>query len=190
MNDLSAISDEELLVQVKDGHLSAFGVLYDRYWNPMLAKAYIRLKSQEDAEEVVQELFIKLWRRRDKIELKYTFKTYLYAALRYEILDFVATQTYLKNNLSTEETDVFNFAAQNDSHTSLEMKEFQQQINKIIDNLPEKCQLIFKMSRNEGFKTLEIAKHLNLSPRTVETQISKAIKTLRSALKNLNFILF
>ncbi|AMR32498.1 hypothetical protein A0256_14220 [Mucilaginibacter sp. PAMC 26640] len=190
MNNLSTISDEELLALVKAGHISAFGVLYDRYWNPMLAKAYSRLKSQEDAEEVIQELFIKLWRRRDRIELQYSFKTYLYAALRYEILDFVASQTYLKNNLSVEEAGIFDFAAENDSHSSLEMKEFQKQVNQIIDNLPEKCRLVFKMSRNDGFKTQEIAKELNISPRTVESQISKAIKVLRVALKNLNSFFF
>jgi RNA polymerase sigma-70 factor (ECF subfamily) len=70
------------------------------------------------------------------------------------------------------------------------MKELQQQVNKLIGNLPEKCQLIFKMSRNEGLSSREIADQLNLSHRTIETQISKAIKTLRQALKNINALLF
>lgn len=186
MKKISASSDEELIAMLKDGDFPAFGELYDRYLNPMLAKAFDRLKSQEDAEEVVQELFIKVWRRRERIELQFSFKTYIFAALRYEILDFLAKQLHRKNHLSIEETDHMQVLVQGEEFYSLEMKELQQQVNEMIDNLPEKCQLIFKMSRNEGLSSREIANELNLSHRTVETQISKAIKTLRQTLKNIN----
>jgi RNA polymerase sigma-70 factor (ECF subfamily) len=75
----------------------------------MLAKAFDRLKSQEDAEEVVQELFIKIWRRKERIELQFSFKTYIFAALRYEILDFLAKQLQRKNHLSIDETIICSF---------------------------------------------------------------------------------
>lgn len=190
MNKISASSDEELIAALKDGDFSAFGELYDRYWSPMLAKAYDRLKSQEDAEEVVQELFIKIWRRRERIELQFSFKTYIFAALRYEILDFLAKHLHRKNHLSIDETDHLQFLVQGEGYHSLEMKELQHQMNEMIDNLPEKCQLIFKMSRNNGLSSREIANELNLSHRTVETQISKAIRTLKGALKNINALFF
>ncbi len=190
MNKMRTTSDEELIVMLKNGVFSAFGELYDRYWGPMIAKAHGRLKNQEDAEEVVQELFVKIWRRRERIELQFTFKTYIFAALRYEILDFLAKQLNRKDHFSIDETTHFDFPAQDDSFYSMEMKELQQQVNEIIEDLPEKCQLIFKMSRNDGFSNREIADQLSLSHRTVETQISKAIKTLKQTLKRINILLF
>lgn len=183
MNHLTANTDEELIAMVKNDILPAFGELYNRHWNALLAKAFDRLKSREDAEEVVQELFIKIWRRRQRIELQFSFKTYIFAALRYEILHFIAKQQYRKDDISIEGNDHLQFWAQEDEFHSMEMKELQQQVNLIIDSLPEKCKIIFRMSRNEGLSAKNIADQLNLSPRTVETQIGKAIRVLKKSFR-------
>ena len=183
MSKLRANSDEVLISMLKDGDRSAVAELYDRYWKILLAKAFDRLKSREDAEEIVQELFIKIWRRRQTIELQFSFKTYIFAALRYDILHYIAKHKHRKGDISLDTTDDLQFSVQEEEFHSLEMKELQQQISLVIDSLPEKCQIIFKMSRNDGMSAKKIADQLNLSPRTVETQIGKAIRVLRKSFK-------
>jgi len=186
MHKYQSESDELLLSMSANGDLSAFSTLYDRYWKALLAKAYARLKSKEDAEEVVQELFISIWHRRQKIELVYSFKTYLFAALRYQILSFIAKQQYRKDEISIDGADNSALWLQDDEFHSIEMKELQSKINLIVDQLPEKCRIIFKMSRNEGMSAKNIASALNISHRTVETQISKAIRVLKNSFKDYN----
>ncbi|MFD2287875.1 RNA polymerase sigma-70 factor [Pedobacter petrophilus] len=186
MNRYPNESDELLLSMSANGDISAFSELYDRYWKALLAKAFARLKNKEDAEEVVQELFISIWHRRQKIQLLFTFKTYVFASLRYEILSFIAKQKHRRNDISLEGSENFDLWIQDEEFHSLEMKELQSQINVVIDKLPEKCRLIFKMSRNEGLSAKNIASELKISHRTVETQISKAIRVLKSSFKDYN----
>jgi len=191
MHKYQSESDELLLSMSANGDLSAFSTLYDRYWKALLAKAYARLKSKEDAEEVVQELFISIWHRRQKIELVYSFKTYLFASLRYQILSFIAKQQYRKDEISIDGAENSALWLQDDEFHSIEMKELQSKINLIVDQLPEKCRIIFKMSRNEGMSAKNIASTLNISHRTVETQISKAIRVLKNSFKDYNvYLLF
>lgn len=183
MPNLKSHTDEALITMLKDGAVSAFDELYNRYWEALLAKAFDRVKSREDAQEIVQELFIKIWKRSSRIELQYTFKTYIYAALRYEIYHFIGKQQTRKNDISLESSEYFELWAQDEEFYSLEMRELQGQIDLIVNNLPEKCKLIFKMSRNEGLSAKNIANKLHLSPRTVDTQIGKALRILKIALK-------
>lgn len=190
MTSLTTKTDEELIAMVKDDVLPAFDELYNRYWSQLLAKSFDRLKHKEDAEEVVQELFVRIWRRRQRIDLQFSFKTYIYAALRYEVMHFIARQQYRKDDIPIDAVEFAEIWSQEEQFHSIEIKELQQQMNTIIDNLPEKCQIIFKMSRNDGLSARKIADLLNLSPRTVETQIGKAIRILRKALKGSDSYIF
>jgi len=179
MSKLKDRSDEVLISMLKDGNSSAVAELYDRYWKTLLVKTFDRLKSRQDAEEIVQELFIRIWRRRQTIELQFSFKTYIFAALRYEIMHHIAKHQYRKDDISLDDTDYHELWTQEEEFHSLEMKELQQRIDLVIDSLPERCRIIFQMSRNEGMSAKKIAVELNLSPRTVETQIGKALKVLK-----------
>ncbi|MCC8411265.1 RNA polymerase sigma-70 factor [Mucilaginibacter sp. UR6-1] len=181
-------TDEELIDHIRDHSLPAFNELYDRYWNPLLAKAADRLKNREDAEEVLQELFVNLWRRRERLVLQFTFRTYIYAALKYEILRQVAKSQIRRNEVALEDNSLMEFLSLDESFFSVEIKELQVQIEQEINKLPEKCRLIFRMSRNEGMSAKEIADNLNLSTRTVENQIGKALKILKGSLKSFIFL--
>ena len=118
------------------------------------------------------------------IKLQYTFKTYIYAALRYEVYHFIGKHQFRKDDISLESSEHFELWAQDDEFHSIEMKELQSQVDLIVDSLPEKCKIIFKMSRNEGLSSKNIADQLNLSPRTVDTQIGKALRVLKTVLKD------
>lgn len=184
MPNLKSHTDEALITMLKDGAVSAFDELYNRYWEALLAKAFDRVKSREDAQEIVQELFIKIWKHSPHIKLQYTFKTYIYAALRYEVYHFIGKHQFRKDDISLESSEYFELWAQDDEFHSIEMKELQSQVDLIVDSLPEKCKIIFKMSRNEGLSSKNIADQLNLSPRTVDTQIGKALRVLKTVLKD------
>ena len=190
INQLNSRSDEELLYLFRLNDRAAFALLYDRYWKPLLAKAFDRLKNQEDAEEVVQELFVNLWRRREKIHVQYSFKTYIFAALRYEILHYIANEMKRKEGFAFDVEDALISIPDNDHFYTLEVKELEKQLEGLINNLPEKCRIIFKMSRNDEMSAREIADQLQLSHRTVETQISKALRFLKKALKSINLLMF
>jgi RNA polymerase sigma-70 factor (family 1) len=188
MSNILGKTDEELIENMSRGSLEAFNEIYYRYWNPLLAKAMDRLKSKEDAEEVVQELFVTLWLRKEKLLLQFTFRTYIYAALKYQILHQIAKTQVRKNDIAIEDSNLMQFLMQDDTFYSLEIKELQTQIESQIENLPSKCRLIFRMSRNEGKSAKQIAQDLNISARTVETQIGKALRILKKSLYSLIFL--
>jgi RNA polymerase sigma-70 factor (ECF subfamily) len=145
-------------------------------------------KNTDDAREVVQELFVYLWENRDKIKEVQSVQSYVYAALRYNsIRKFKSRSTGVIEIAEVPENDLaVNF--QND----LEFAELQEAILETIDSLPPQCQKIFKLSRFEKQTYREIAGRLNISPKTVEAQMRKALQILQKALDNflLAFIFF
>lgn len=189
MNLITHKADEELVDLIRNENLEAFNEIYNRYWKILLAKSVNRLKSKEDAEEVIQELFVNLWRRRARLQLRFTFRTYIHAALKYEILNHLTKRNILKSDLAIEDPDFSRFLIADESFFSIEIKELQLQIDTEINKLPEKCRLIFKMSRNDGMTAKDIADKLEISARTVETQIGRALKILRKSLSSYIFFL-
>lgn len=174
---LNTLTDNELFDLVSRNKEEAFTMLYERYWKRMLYKALLKLPSESDAEEVVQDTFIDLWNSRHRIQIKHTFHTYIASVVRYKIMAKMAAnkkQTYQdiegiesKHILdhSTEEWISFN--------------DLRDEIEAAVKTLPEKCQLVFRMSREEGMSHKEIAEELDLSSKSVEAHITRAIKTLR-----------
>lgn len=183
-------TDEQLIELLKSGDDIAFTVLYDRYWEKLLERAISRLKSTEEAREVVQNAFIRLWNRKERLDIKYSFYTYMAAVLKYEIIRKLVERK--KMRLMSEDLAA-NLASisltGSPTEQQLDFKDLQQRLEESIVNLPEKCRLIFKLSREKGMSNKEIAASLNISPKTVEAHISNAIKKLRSSL-NLFFVLF
>jgi RNA polymerase sigma-70 factor (family 1) len=177
-----ATTDEELVALLTGGDAAAFRLLYDRYWKRMLAKAYTQLGSHADAEEVVQDTFINLWNRRERLQLKYTFTTYIAAAMRYEIMARIA-RNKIRLHLSLDDVTVKPIA-DDATRQWLDFEDLLAEIESAVQALPEKCQLVFRLSREQGLTEKQIAEHLSISPKTVEAHMSKALKSLRSALKN------
>ncbi|WDF70306.1 RNA polymerase sigma-70 factor [Sphingobacterium oryzagri] len=188
--NLAERSDEELLLLCQQGSRAAFAQLYDRYWLNLIKKALHKLERQEDAEEVVQTLFINLWRRRDNIQLRASFRTYLYTALRYEILQFIDTWIKRSAYVELDDAAVGLLPLDETDMGRMEVKELESNINEIINGLPEKCRLIFKMSRDEGMSAKQIAHELDISHRTVETQISKAVGIIKKTIQRFNILFF
>ena len=133
----------------------------------------------DTAKDIVHNVFVNLWEKRDQLDASTSFKSYLFTAVHNRSLNYIRDQKkFDKNEFVPETNEAINY----ESADSLETTELQKKINNAIDSLPEKCREIFLLNRFEELKYQEIADKLNISIKTVETQMSKALKTLREKL--------
>lgn len=162
-----------------DDQHSAFETIFRRFQPALVQFAYMHLRSQEEAREVVQEVFIKIWLKRDSLEFNQDLKAYLYRAVRNESVNKIK-----RNRLNLVALDDWALAVPEESGGEEDRK--QRRIRKIfqqIDALPANCKEIFMMSRMEGLSHKEIAGILDISPKTVENQIGIALKKIRKGVK-------
>ncbi|WP_316813089.1 RNA polymerase sigma-70 factor [Pedobacter heparinus] len=177
MDSLSIFTDNELYLLLAEDNEAAFTILYHRYWKRMLYKAVIKLQSDTDAEEVVQDAFTDIWKSRHSIKIKNSFHTYIAAIIRYKVMAKMASN---KREIADPIEDVYKLhVADNATEQWLGFNELRDEIEKSVKALPEKCQLVFRMSREGGMSDKEIALDLNVSQKTVEAHISRALKVLR-----------
>jgi len=181
MAEKVAISDVQLIDRLKSGDESALTAIYKKYWQQLFLSAYNVLKDKQACEDVIQELFIKLWNSRDDIEIVVSLKAYLYASIRYEV--------YRQIRAGVVTSDVFDALANRlqspATHENLEYKELVSQVNSVVETLPEKCREVYKLSREEYLTHKQIASRLNISTKTVENHLTKALKQLRTSLGTL-----
>ncbi|TDE09603.1 RNA polymerase sigma-70 factor [Dyadobacter psychrotolerans] len=173
-------TDEELIDLLRQDDQQAFETLYNRYWKRMLIKAYALLGSEIDAEEVVQNTFINIWQRRDRLQLKFSFHTYLASAVKYEVMALLAKKDRYKL-VDIQEAYGIN-TQDNSTQEYLEFVDLSLHIETTIQALPEKCRLVYRMSREESLSEKQIAEILVISPKTVQAHMTKALKTLRISL--------
>lgn len=183
MPALSKYTDQQLLSLAKKGHERAISEIFERYWHKLLAVALNRLGNLEDAEECVQDVFINLWKIRETLELKYSLYTYLSAAVRYRVLDKM-NQQYRKIHFSdTAFSELLELSSENDAADAhLLHMELMDKIESAVKLLPEKCQIVYRMSRESGFSHRKIAEELQISEKTVEAHLGKAMKDIRNNL--------
>lgn len=175
MGNLKELKDEELILLLNQSDERALVEIYNRYWNKLLAQARWDLRNEADAEDCIQELFIKLWNCRTGLTLRHKLSTYLYRAVKNQTINMLAKRNSKRNNIVFEEaTGMEIFAPSADS--SLLEKEMLQILEAAIDALPDKCSKIYRMSRIDGQSNKEIAKQLDVAEKTVEGHITRAIK--------------
>ncbi|SEW55066.1 RNA polymerase sigma-70 factor [Chitinophaga arvensicola] len=180
------LTDEELLLLLQSDDETALTVLYKRHWQPLFLQAYQVLKDKEACKDLVQELFTELWQKSRRIQLTVSLKAYLSASIRYKVF------RHIRQNPVREEL-FDHLATRMDTaspESELAVKELQTLLNTLIETLPDKCREIFRMSREQHLSYKEIAIRLNVSVKTVENQISIAIRKLRSALGYVLLLIF
>ncbi len=186
MRIYKSYTNPELLEFLARNDELAFTEIYDRFWEKLFAIAYNRVKEYELAEDIVHDVFASLWGNRTKAEIE-SLENYLATATKYMVLAKIKKKERERLYSSTlKETPVIELPVE----ASLHYKHLLEVVNNEIEKLPEKCRLIFKYSRNDGMPVKQIAHHLSISPKTVENQLSKALKQLRMATKTfLHFLL-
>jgi RNA polymerase sigma-70 factor (family 1) len=169
-------TDEGVLRRMAAGDEGAFKMLYDRYWTVLYDKAYQRLKNQQQAEDIVQELFVSLWLRREELSVD-NLPAYLNNAVRYRVLNHV-----LRNKAGSHFYGPFEsfFASAQSSDELLLQKELLEAIHAYIATLPEKRREIFLLHFEKNLSTEEISKQLGISQKTVQNQLGTAMQGLRT----------
>ena len=180
MSAVLSPSDNELLSLLKEGDRNAFTTLYNRYWDKLYAVAYNRLADEYEAEEAVQNIFLDLWKRKETITLTHTLSTYLSAAIKYHV--FTRLAQIRREKLRTEELKIGAIEGVETTAEWLSEKELKKQLEQSINELPEKCKIVFLLSREQNLTNKQIAEELNISEKTVEGHITKALNNLRGSL--------
>ncbi len=179
-------SDKELLEYLKEGSQGAFTEIYHRYWKQMLAIAYTFSKDKSVSQDIVQEIFAKLWARKEELNIEY-LNTYLGSAVRFSVFKLIYKQRRRLEIESQNVADEFSTLTEEQIDTRF----IQEYINKVVEELPETCKMVFNYSRNHGLSTTEISMELGLSKKTVEGYLTKGLKIIRLNLKNaINMFLF
>lgn len=178
-------TDNELIEKLRIGDVEAFDRVYQRYAGKLYAFSLKYLKSKEEAEELVQSVFLKVWENQKKLKKNTSFKSYLFTIAYNEICNLFRRRKYQQNFITKSVTE--NPEASGETEDQIEFQFVLEQVDQIIARLPEKQKAVFLKSRQEGKSTKEIADELGLSPGTVDNYISESLKFIRSNLKDKHF---
>lgn len=172
-------SDQEVLQLISKGDEKGMQYLYDQYYRYLCHAVYKILKDSNTVEDIVQEVYLEIWKKKEQIDIHISLKAYLRRASINKSLNYIRAQ-----KMSFEEDDGYkdSFIDDDNLHDRLEVEELQKAVDISIEALPERCRLVFAMSRYESMSYKEISEALDISIKTVENQISKALRILREAI--------
>jgi RNA polymerase sigma-70 factor (ECF subfamily) len=179
--DYTVLSEEILVRLLRTGDDNSFREIYLRYWKRLYAHAYNKLKSRETVEEIIQNLFLKLWQNRESSDIG-TLENYLFTSLKYNIINYIERKIVQEKHfryIRDQETEKAAYFEE-----SLGLKELRAIIEQSLSMMPDKTQTVFRLRKLDNYSVLEIAKYLQISEKAVEYHISKSIRILRSHLKD------
>jgi RNA polymerase sigma-70 factor (ECF subfamily) len=186
MKDIILYNDEELMQEIKAGNMFAFDALYRKYNKKLYKFGYSILKSTEEAENLIQDVFLNLWENRHKVEKNSSIKSYVFTITYNSAISIIRKKAresqfieYLKTlqDISVEAANV-----------ELEYNELTNKLDEIIKGLPQRQKEVYLLHKVEGLKYNEIAERLNISVNTIENHMSHALKTIRKKLGNYSLI--
>ncbi len=162
----------------------AFELIFRKYYIRLCGFANKFIANTSEAEEIVQEVFLNVWAKKDRLKLNDEIRPYLFKSVQNFCFNFIEHKKVVDNYYSVIEVVYKNKKEDFDSYESVLFTEFQVKVDEAIGSLPEECRRIFRMSREDGLKYSEIADKLGLSVKTVETQMSRALFKLKNELKD------
>lgn len=182
ITSLTNHSESELIVLMKQGAREAFDEIYERYWLRLYIAAAKRLKSKDDARDIVQDLFISFWVKRDTLVINSSLSSYLHAAIKYKVINQIQSNIVKRNYLVSVHETIPDY--DNSTDETILKNDLEVFINSKVARLSPKVKKVFELSRKDNLSINEIAQKLRTSDQTVKNQLSKALKTLRIHLAN------
>jgi RNA polymerase sigma-70 factor (ECF subfamily) len=173
MNDLVLYS------KVRESDIHAFETLFTRYFEPLSMYGNKITGDMDVAEEIVQELFYKIWKDRSNLRIVLSVKSYLYGAVRNQSLQYLEHLQVRERYYQHVADELTESAPYGSPQEILEYKELEQRVEFALERLPKRRRDIFRMNRFEGKKYEQIACELSLSVKTIEAEMSKALRVLR-----------
>jgi RNA polymerase sigma-70 factor, ECF subfamily len=174
------LRDSEIIRRIKQGDQGQYESLFRSSYVSLVRYAKTLIRDHDTAEEIVQDLFFRIWQDKEKLQIESSLNGYLYRAVHNRCLHYInhtkVVERYAREMMFSETennetpTDIINY------------RDLQARIAGILERLPEKCGKIFCMSRFEGLKYSEIAQKLSVSIKTVEANMGRALKEFRKAL--------
>jgi RNA polymerase sigma-70 factor (ECF subfamily) len=183
-------TDIELVERLQNGDIEAFDLLYEKYSGVIYSFSFKYLKSTEEAEDLVQSVFLKIWGNHKNLKKESSFKSYLFTIVYNDICKLYRKRTYHQKFVETILYESSLSSMQTED--SINSQSVLERVLQIIDKLPERQKSIFLKSRKEGKSTKEIAEEVGLSPGTIDNYISDSLKFIRtcSTKENLTVLLF
>lgn len=176
--------DKELLRLLKEGDISAYSEIYTAFYDSLLNYADRLLNDLDTAKDVVQQVYYKIWEKRDSLNITVSVKAYLLKSVYYESLNTLAHKKNIKKYEQEQLADFYlsTIMQSPEAELFLRQSDIDQAIKDAIAVLPEKCREVFVLSKMNGLKNREIAEKQNISEKTVERHMSIALRKLREKL--------
>jgi RNA polymerase sigma-70 factor, ECF subfamily len=173
---------DQQITTLKAGDVTTFEMVFRTFYQPLCNYAYSFVQDRDAAEEIVQSTFLNVWEKGNNLVIHTAVKPYLYAMVRNACLNMIKHEKIKKQHVDLQ-LAVADRSIESVTHTVM-ASELEGKIQQAMEKLPQQCRLVFKLSRFEELKYSEIAEHLDISIKTVENQMGKALRIMREELKD------
>jgi RNA polymerase sigma factor (sigma-70 family) len=181
LSSLSSYDDKTLVTLLKEGDRDVFTEIYNRYWEKLYSLAYSHLKSEAVTEEMVQEVFYTLWRKKEQLDIEF-LPAYLSAMTRYAVYKKLARE---RRKLQVEAQAASGIALEINEIRTVDNRNLLDIVEKLSNVLPEKCRLVFIHNKLLDKSIDEVASILQISTKTAEAHLTKALKILRARMEGI-----
>jgi RNA polymerase sigma-70 factor (ECF subfamily) len=187
MKDFSLYSDKQLMQEIKADNMFAFDTLYKRYSRRLFRFGYSLLKSQEETENLIQDVFLNLWEHRGNVEKDTSVKSYVFTIAYNSAISILRKKA--KETQFIEYLKTLQVVNQEPVNVQLEFSELTTRLDEIVRSLPQRQREVYLLHRVDGLKYSEIAERLGISVNTIENHMSRALKTIREKIGNYSLII-
>jgi RNA polymerase sigma-70 factor (family 1) len=174
-------SDETLVSLIANDDKDAFTMLYQRYWEPMFTTAAKALRSEDDAEDLVQDVFLSLWNRRHELSVKGSLAAYLQISIKYKVINYIEKNITRRDYLALFTDMLVNYQP-SDAELQLQLKELQRVVQSAVDQMPRKMREAYELSRLQHLSHKEIAQRMGISDETVKKHIQHALQLIKEVI--------